>query len=241
MLFNSIEFAIFLPLVFIVYWHIVNNNINLQNIFIIFSSYIFYGCWNWRFLSLIIISSATDYIIGQAIYKSNCISRKKQLLLISVFINLGILSVFKYYNFFLESFAGIFSLFNFSLDVRPLTIILPIGISFYTFQTLSYTFDIYKGNCKPTENIFSFFAFVSFFPQLVAGPIERAQNLLPQFYSKRVFNYKLAVDGCRQILLGFFKKVVIADNCAVHVNYIFDNYNILDGSTLLLGAFYFAF
>ena len=241
MLFNSIDFAIFLPVVFIIYWFVVNKNLALQNLMILIASYVFYGWWDWRFLSLIFISSITDYAIGIGLDKSKSEKKRKLLLSISLLINIGLLGFFKYFNFFIDSFIDLFSTFGFSINARSLSIILPVGISFYTFQTLSYTIDIYRSKIKPTKDIIAFFAFVSFFPQLVAGPIERAANLLPQFKEKRFFEYDKAVDGLRQILWGLFKKIVIADSCAKNVDLIFANYNTLSGSILFLGTIYFAF
>ena len=241
MLFNSIDFAIFLPVVFIIYWFVVNKNLALQNLMILIASYVFYGWWDWRFLSLIFISSITDYAIGIGLDKSKSKKKRKLLLSISLLINIGLLGFFKYFNFFIDSFIDLFSTFGFSINARSLSIILPVGISFYTFQTLSYTIDIYRSKIKPTKDIIAFFAFVSFFPQLVAGPIERAANLLPQFKEKRFFEYDKAVDGLRQILWGLFKKIVIADSCAKNVDLIFANYNTLSGSILFLGTIYFAF
>jgi alginate O-acetyltransferase complex protein AlgI len=241
MLFNSIDFALFLPVVFILYWFIVGRNLKVQNFLIVIASYVFYGWWNWRFLSLIIFSSMVDYLVGIGLSKQENKNKRKLLLLTSIFINIGFLGFFKYYNFFAESFADAFTLFGKHFEPNRLNIILPVGISFYTFQTLSYTIDVYKRNLQPTKDIIAFFAFVSFFPQLVAGPIERATNLLPQFYKKRQFEYDKAVDGMRQILCGLFKKIVIADNCATFTNEIFGNYTDYSGSTLLLGAIFFAF
>ncbi len=241
MLFNSIEFAIFLPIIFILYWFGAKKNLKIQNTLLIIASYFFYGWWDWRFLSLIIFSSFVDYLVGIGLSKNKTHKKRKILLLTSIFINLGFLGVFKYFNFFAESFADAFTLLGQSIEPTRLNIILPVGISFYTFQTLSYSIDIYKKKLEPTKDIIAFFAFVSFFPQLVAGPIERATNLLPQFYRKRKFEYNKAVDGMRQILWGLFKKVVIADNAAGYVNDIFTNYTDYSGVTLLLGGVFFAF
>lgn len=182
-----------------------------------FASYLFYGWWDWRFLSLIIFSSLVDFLVGLGLAKEENIRKRKMLLLFSIFINIGFLAFFKYYNFFLNSFVDTFSFFGNPINGSSLNIILPVGISFYTFQSLSYSIDVFKRKLEPTKDIISFFAFVSFFPQLVAGPIERAKNLLPQFYVKRDFNYSKAVDGLRQILWGLFKKIVIADNCAIYL------------------------
>ncbi len=240
MLFNSIDFAIFLPIVFALYW-LLKDHLKLQNLFVVFASYVFYGWWDWRFLSLILFSTLVDYLVGIKLENSSSKKARKALLFLSLVTNLGLLGFFKYYNFFLDNFTAAFSFFGTPINGDSLDIVLPVGISFYTFQTLSYTIDIYRNNLKPTRDFISFAAFVSFFPQLVAGPIERAVHLLPQFFKKRVFNYGLAVDGCRQILWGLFKKVVIADNCAYYVNMIFDNPGQHSGSTLLLGSVLFAF
>lgn len=241
MLFNSIDFAIFLPVVFLLYWFVANRNLKLQNSLIVAASYLFYGWWDWRFLSLIIFSTVVDYSVGLRLSKEEA-QRKRQILLwTSILVNLGFLGFFKYYNFFLDNFITAFSFFGMEIKPNSLNIILPVGISFYTFQTLSYTIDVYKRNLKPTKDIIAFSAFVSFFPQLVAGPIERATHLLPQFYKKRTFNYSKAVDGMRQILWGLFKKVVIADNCAEYANLIFNNSADYSGSTLVLGALFFTF
>ncbi len=241
MLFNSIDFAIFLPLVFLIYWLIGAKNVKKQNLFLIFSSYLFYAWWDWRFLVLILFSTLVDFSIGKKIDQTSLKAIKKQLLLVSLFVNLGLLGVFKYFNFFVENFTQVFSFFGQNFESSSLNIILPVGISFYTFQTLSYTIDIYRDKIKPTNDLISFGVFVSFFPQLVAGPIERASNLLPQFLNKRNFNYESAKDGLRQILWGLFKKVVIADNCATYVNIIFNNPENYNGSTLFLGGVLFAF
>ena len=206
MLFNSIDFAIFLPIVFLLYWFVVNKNLKLQNLLIIVSSYIFYGWWDWRFLSLILFSTIIDFSVGYFLKNEERKARRKALLLTSILVNLGFLGFFKYYNFFIENFITAFSFLGTEIKPNSLNIILPVGISFYTFQTLSYTIDVYKKKLEPTKDFLAFSAFVSFFPQLVAGPIERATNLLPQFYKNRVFNYNKAVDGLRQILWGLFKK-----------------------------------
>jgi alginate O-acetyltransferase complex protein AlgI len=240
MLFNSIEFGVFLPIVFFLYW-LLKNNLQMQNGLVLLASYFFYGWWDWRFLALITFSSLVDFYIGQGLAKVQSQGKRRALLLISLSVNLGLLAYFKYYNFFLENFVQAFTFLGYELRADRLNIILPVGISFYTFQTLSYTIDIFKKKIKPTNNILSFFAFVSFFPQLVAGPIERAANLLPQFHRPRIFQYHKAVDGLRQILWGLFKKVVIADNCAEYANLIFDNSTDYSGSTLLLGAIFFSF
>ncbi len=200
MLFNSIDFAIFLPLVFIGYWFLVNKNLKLQNLFIVVSSYVFYGWWDWRFLSLILFSTIVDYTIGLTLAKEETRKKRKLLLWISILVNLGFLGFFKYYNFFLDNFITAFTFFGTEIKANSLHIILPVGISFYTFQTLSYTIDVYRKKLEPTKDIVAFSAFVSFFPQLVAGPIERATHLLPQFYARRTFDKNKATDGLRQIL-----------------------------------------
>lgn len=239
MVFNSLEFAIFLPIVFIVYWLVNSKRIRTQNVFLILASYLFYGWWDWRFLILIAFSTVLDYLMGLLIDGHPKGLRRKFYLWMSVGFNLGLLGVFKYYNFFVENFVEAFSLLGLKLNLYTLNIILPVGISFYTFQTMSYTIDVYKGRISSTRNFIAFAAFVSFFPQLVAGPIERAAKLLPQFIQRRVFDYKKAVDGLRQVLWGLFKKVVIADNCAEIVNPIFDNPSVYSGSVLMAGAFFF--
>lgn len=241
MLFNSIDFAIFLPIVFAAYWLVGKKQITIQNLVILVASYVFYGWWDWRFLSLIFISSLADYLIGIQLKSESREPGRKLFLSISLLLNLGMLGFFKYFNFFVDNFVEAFSFFGMSISPVSLQIILPVGISFYTFQTLSYTIDVYRRKLEPTTDVVAFFAYVSFFPQLVAGPIERATNLIPQFTRERTFEYKKAVDGGRQILWGLFKKMVIADNCAMIVNQIFDNYEDHTGSTLLLGGILFAF
>ncbi len=241
MLFNSIDFAIFLPIVFVLYWFVAKKDLRYQNILIVLASYFFYGMWDYRFLALIIFSTLVDYTLGRQMAKTDGKDTRKILLWTSILVNLGFLGFFKYYNFFLDNFVDLFTFFGQPISVRSLNIVLPVGISFYTFQTLSYTIDVYRKNLEPTKDFIAFAAFVSFFPQLVAGPIERATNLLPQFKSERVFEYTKAVDGLRQILWGLFKKMVIADNAAKFANIIFDNSEGYSGSTLLLGGVFFAF
>jgi len=240
MLFNSLDFAIFLPIVFIVYW-LTNKNLKLQNFIIVVSSFLFYGWWDWRFLFLMVTSASVDFVVGILLSKQDDIKKRKGLLILSIFVNLGILAFFKYFNFFAENFVSVFSLLGTKFNPITLKIVLPVGISFYTFQALSYTIDVYNKKLEPTKNIISYFAFISFFPQLVAGPIERATNLLPQFYQKRIFDYKNSINGMRQILWGLFKKVVIADNCAELANQIFNNSQDYSGYSLLLGALFFSF
>ena len=241
MLFNSLEFALFLPVVFALYWTVMQRNLGLQNIFIVFVSYIFYGWWDWRFLSLIIFSSLVDFWIGRKIADSDKPKTRKILLQISLAVNLGLLGIFKYYDFFVTEFVAAFGSLGITLQPLTLHIILPVGISFYTFQTLSYTIDVYRKKIAAVQDWKVFFAYVSFFPQLVAGPIERATNLIPQFQKKRIFEYSQGKDGMRQILWGLFKKIVIADNCAPLVTEIFDNYQQFGAVTLALGAILFAF
>lgn len=241
MFFNSLDFAIFLPIVFLLYWFVAAKNLKFQNSLIVFASYFFYGWWDWRFLFLIAFSTLIDFTVGIQLSKEKNLSKRKLWLWLSILVNLGFLGFFKYYNFFLENFIEAFSFFGMQIKANSLHLILPVGISFYTFQTLSYSIDVYKNKLKATTKFIDFAAFVSFFPQLVAGPIERATHLLPQFQKQRTFNYSKAVDGMRQILWGLFKKIVIADNCAEFANQIFNNSADLNGSTLLLGAIFFSF
>lgn len=241
MLFNSIDFLFFLPIVFVVYWGVFRNNYQYQNGSIVLASYIFYGWWDVRFLALIVFSSVLDFGIGLKIDQTKNTKIKKRWLWLSLSANLGILGFFKYYNFFIDSFVQGFTFFGISLETTHMQIILPVGISFYTFQTLSYTIDIFRNQLKPTRNIVAFLAFVSFFPQLVAGPIERARHLLPQFHKKRTFNYSESVDGLKQFLWGLFKKVVIADSCAEMADWAFAHADTYSGSSLYLGAIFFAF
>ena len=240
MIFNSLDFAIFLPIVFLLYWFVFKN-LRAQNVLIVVASYVFYGWWDWRFLFLIAFSTLVDYLVGISLEREGSPQKRKGLLWISILVNLGFLGFFKYYNFFLDNFIASFSFFGMEIQANSLNIILPVGISFYTFQTLSYSIDVYRRKLPATKDFVAFSAFVSFFPQLVAGPIERASNLLPQFQKKRSFDYRLAVDGVRQILWGLFKKIVIADNCALYANEIFNNSAEYNGSTLFFGALFFAF
>ena len=241
MSFNSIDFAVFLTIVFILYWTIARNSLIRQNIVLLVASYFFYGWWDWRLLFLIVFISTFNYFSGIGISKQKKEHQRKYLLILSLFINLGILGFFKYYNFFIENLSGIFSIFGNPLNISTLNILLPIGISFYTFQNISYIIDVYREEILPEKNILIFFNLVAFFPKLVTGPIEKSSNILPQFNKKRVFDYNLSVDGLRQILWGIFKKIVIADNCAFFVNEIFNNTSYYPGSTLLLGVFLFSF
>jgi D-alanyl-lipoteichoic acid acyltransferase DltB (MBOAT superfamily) len=245
MLFNSIQFAIFLPIVFLLYWFVFDrfiskseHQLKLQNAFVVVASYVFYGWWDWRFLLLIAFTSFCSWGSGLLIGKAESTKKAKTWMWLNIILNLGILATFKYYDFFVTEFA---QLFHISDEGLLLKVILPVGISFYTFQALSYSIDVYRGKMEPTKDIVAFFAFISFFPQLVAGPIERATNLLPQFLKRREFDYDAAVDGMRQILWGLFKKIVVADNCAVYVNQVFSTYTEQSGSTLLIAAILFTF
>ncbi|MFT7347005.1 MAG: alginate O-acetyltransferase complex protein AlgI, partial [Cryomorphaceae bacterium] len=242
MLFNSFQFMVFLVIAFSAYWLFFHRQRALRNVFLLAASYVFYGWWDYRFLGLIAFSTAVDFLIGQYIHHSEKSLNRKLLLATSLLVNLGLLAYFKYANFFIESFAdfsqGVLGL---EANMSSLAIILPVGISFYTFQTLSYTIDIYRKRLDPTNNIVEFAAFVSFFPQLVAGPIERASNLLPQFKEKKKFRYEDGSEGMRLIVWGLFKKTVIADNCAPYVNEIFSSYQDQPAAVLFMGAILFAF
>ena len=241
MFFNSFHFAVFFIGVFFLYWFVFNKKLKIQNLFLVFCSYFFYACWDWRFLFLLIFSTFLDYFSGIQIARVSKKTQKKFWLILSVGLNLGFLGFFKYYNFFVESFAELLQAIGFTPHLTTLNIILPVGISFYTFHGLSYVFDIYYDRIKPTYNWVDYTLFVSFFPLLVAGPIERATHLLPQVQKERVFNYQKTVDGLKQILWGLIKKMVIADNCAEQVNVIFANHETMSGSTLAMGAILFAF
>ena len=241
MLFNSLNFAIFLPIVFILYWFATKGKLRLQNILLLVSSYFFYACWDWRFMFLLIFSTLLDYFTGIKIYEATNKKEKSFWLWTSIIVNLGFLGVFKYYNFFASSLANGLQILGFKANLGSLQLILPVGISFYTFHGLSYVIDLYKNRIKPERNFIDYSVFVSFFPLLVAGPIERATHLLPQILKKREFDYAKAVDGLRQILWGLFKKIVIADNCAAYANTIFNNSEDYSGSTLVLGAIFFTF
>ena len=241
MLFNSFEFLIFLPAVFLLYWYLCRTR-KQQNFLIVIVSYVFYGWWDWRFLLLIAFTSLCSYGSGFAIERhEGRRSAQKYISAGNIILNLLILGVFKYYNFFAESFAGLFRGLGYQMDLVTLNVVLPVGISFYTFQALSYSIDVYQGKIKPTKDIVQFFAYISFFPQLVAGPIERATNLLPQFEKQRLFDYAQVVDGLRQMLWGFFKKVVVADICAYYVNQNWDYYEELPGLMLIELAVLFTF
>ncbi|WP_278380754.1 MBOAT family O-acyltransferase [Chryseobacterium arthrosphaerae] len=241
MLFNSIGFAIFLPVVFLLYWLVTNKNLRLQNILLLLASYYFYACWDWRFLFLLMFSTLLDYCTGLKMQEAENQKGKRFWFWLSITINLGFLGVFKYYNFFAQSFAEAISHVGLQVNPWTLQVILPVGISFYTFHGLSYVIDVYKDRIRAESNFVDYAVFVSFFPLLVAGPIERATHLLPQIKKRRTFNYTQAVDGLRQILWGLFKKIVIADNCAEFANQIFNSSADQSGSTLALGAVLFAF
>ena len=240
MLFNSLEYTVFLPVVFLLYWFVFNRNVKWQNLFVLVASYVFYGWWDWRFLGLIVFTSLCTYASGLLIDKYRDTPRKAKLVsALNIVVNLLILGVFKYFDFFATSFASAF--LGGKTDGLLLKLVLPVGISFYTFKALSYSIDVYRGKLEPTRDIVQFFAFVAFFPQLLAGPIDRATNLLPQFAKPRTFKYEEGVDGMRQILWGLFKKMVIADNCALYVDQIFSSYQTQSGSTLLLAAILYTF
>ncbi|SFT89592.1 D-alanyl-lipoteichoic acid acyltransferase DltB, MBOAT superfamily [Algoriphagus locisalis] len=241
MLFNSIDFLIFLPLVFLVYWLIPAKKVWLQNILILVASYVFYGWWDWRFLFLILFSTLVDFFVGRGLSKELRVGRRKLLLWISLSVNLGFLGFFKYYNFFVDSFADAFTLMGMAFQGTSLQVILPVGISFYTFQTLSYSIDVYKRKLQPTSDFIAFSSFVSFFPQLVAGPIERASHLLPQFYTPRKLTYQLMASGLKLIIMGFFMKLVVADRAAIYVNAVYNHVPNHQGITFVAATLMFAF
>lgn len=246
MLFNSLEFLLFLPIVFLIYWAIGRYTrqtirLKIQNLFVIIASYIFYGWWDWKFLGLIILATGTAFTCGLLLDRFRHKTARKAVVWANLAVSLGILGTYKYYNFFAENFSHLLSLAGIETGWVTLQLVLPVGISFYTFQTLAYTIDVYRGTIRATHDGIAFFAFISFFPQLVAGPIERADNLLPQFLKNRTFDYTSAVDGMRQILWGLFKKVVVADNCGIIVDRVFDNYHDVGSLNLLVGAVMFSF
>ncbi|MDP5200673.1 MBOAT family protein [Flavobacterium sp. DG2-3] len=241
MFFNSLAFAIFLPIVFFLYWFVFNKNKSTQNALLIVASYYFYSCWDWRFLFLLVFSTFLDYFTGIQIEKSDSDKGRKFWFWLSILVNLGFLGIFKYYNFFASSFAEMFTSFRFKASPILLDVILPVGISFYTFHGLSYVIDIYYKRIKAEYNFIDYSLFVSYFPLLVAGPIERATHLLPELKEKREFDFEKAKQGVCQIVWGLVKKVVIADTCAVYANAIFDHYQSMNSLSLILGAIYFAF
>lgn len=241
MLFNSFEFLVFLPIVFLLYWFVFRTR-KWQNLLVVVASYTFYGWWDWRFLFLIALTSICSFASGWLIehYEGHR-QRQRWVSAANIVLNLGILGVFKYYNFFVENLDALLRSLGWQLDWVTINILLPVGISFYTFQALSYTIDVYQKKLPATHDVVEFFAYISFFPQLVAGPIERATNLLPQFQRQRTFDYTQAVDGMRQMLWGFLKKLVIADNCATLVNEYWNQYDALPGMTLFLLGVLFTF
>jgi alginate O-acetyltransferase complex protein AlgI len=241
MLFNSLGYAIFLPIVFFIYWFVTNKNLMVQNAFLLAASYFFYACWDWRFLFLLMFSTLLDFYTGIKIAQNEKRSRRLFWFWLSISVNLGFLGVFKYYNFFAASFAEAVKHAGFQVNPWTLKVILPVGISFYTFHGLSYVIDIYKKRIEPERNFIDYGLFVSFFPLLVAGPIERATHLLPQIKRQRTFDYNRAVDGLKQILWGLFKKIVIADTCAAYVNTVFNDPSNMPGSAHVLAAVFFAF
>ncbi len=241
MLFDTLGFAFFLSVVFLLYWFVANKSLSNQNTLLLVSSYFFYSCWDWKFLSLLLLSTLIDYLIGLKIHKKENNSGRKFWLVLSIVINLSLLCTFKYYNFFISSFNELMTALKIQANLSTLNLILPIGISFYTFHGLSYVIDIYNRKTEPDSNFINYAVFVSFFPLLVAGPIERATHLLPQIQKERKFDYGKAVDGLRQILWGLFKKIVISNQCSIYSNIIFNNPSIFSGSTLLMGAVIFAF
>ena len=241
MLFNSTTFLIFLVIIFLIFWKATSYSVSFGKIILLLGSYIFYGWWDWRFLILIIISSATDFFIGNQIFKADKIRKRKLLLIASLVLNLGMLFFFKYFNFFIESFKALFAPFTNTGEWSTLNIILPVGISFYTFQTLSYTIDIYNRKTEPASSALTFFTFVAFFPQLVAGPIERARNLIPQFETKRVFSFDQGTSGLKLILWGLFKKMVIADQLAEIVNAVYASPERFNGTGIILTTILFGF
>jgi D-alanyl-lipoteichoic acid acyltransferase DltB (MBOAT superfamily) len=240
MLFNSIEFLLFIPIVYILYWFILKSNLRWQNILVLVSSYLFYGWWSWKFMLLLVLSTCIDFIYGFYVASPNR-KRAKIFLYLSILNNLGILGIFKYYNFFVTQFQQGIELFGLHTNLSLLNVALPIGISFYTFHGMSYVFDIYRGKQKPVSSFVEYAVFVSFFPLLVAGPIERATHLLPQVQNRRLFNYSQSVQGCRLILWGMFKKIVIADSLASIANEMFSNYQNHNSISLIIGAIAFSF
>ena len=241
MLFNSLSFLLFLPIVFSLYWWVNKKSLQLQNSLLLLASYFFYTCWDWRFLFLLLFSTVLDYFTGIKMAEAKNQGNKKFWFWLSIIVNLGFLGIFKYYNFFVDSFAEALSGLGIQANFWTLQVIMPVGISFYTFHGLSYVIDIYKGRIQPERNWITYSLFVAYFPLLVAGPIERATHLLPQIKKRRFFDYTKAMDGVHQIIWGLFKKVVIADNCALYANDIFDHYESMNSLSLLLGVLYFSF
>jgi alginate O-acetyltransferase complex protein AlgI len=240
MLFNSIEFAIFLPIVFLLYWFVVNKNLNLQNVLLLIASYSFYGWWDWRFLFLLFSISVFNFYIGIKIDKNETDTIRKKWLILGLIINIGVLGIFKYYNFFINSFIDLASLIGYNLPKSTTKIILPLGISFYMFLSMSYIIDIYKKILNADRNIIHILLTLSFFPIILAGPIQRPISLLPQIRNRRDFTYSQALDGLRQLLWGLFVKIAIADKLAYHADNIFLNSSDYHGSTLLIGAIFYS-
>ncbi|XLS30789.1 MBOAT family O-acyltransferase [Flavobacteriaceae bacterium M23B6Z8] len=241
MIFNSLAFLIFFPVVFFIYWSIPARFVRVQNILLLVASYFFYGWWDWRFLSLIAFSTIVDYFLGIAIHRQEEPKKRKFFLLLSLCTNLGLLGFFKYFNFFIDSWVSAWNAVGYDMQYSTLNIILPVGISFYTFQTMSYSIDIYRKELTPTRNFIAFATFVSLFPQLVAGPIERASNLIPQILVKRGWNYERFKDGVLQIAVGFFRKVVVADSIGVIIDGIYNNPEIHNASSILMAIVLYSF
>jgi len=241
MLFNSLHFLIFFPIVYLLFWTLGAKSVKVQNVLVLLASYYFYASWDWRFLSLLIIITAVNYFAGLKIEESENLKRKKQILAISITFNLVCLGFFKYFNFFISSWVSLFNIFGYHMDAGTLNIILPIGISFYTFHTMSYTIDVYRGMIKPTKKILDFSCFVAFFPQLVAGPISRARDVLPQFSEARIFNFEEAMNGFVLIFWGLFKKLVVADNAGIYVSHILRAPHLYSSSNIIIVIFLYAF
>ena len=237
MVFNSLPFTVFFLVFFVLYWLVFQRNLKAQNLLILTGSYFFYAWWDWRFLSLLIGVSVLNYLLGIYIPKAGSDAKRRLLLYIGLIQGIGGLVFFKYFNFFITSFVDAFQTININLDYHTLKIILPLGISFYTFRTMSYLLDVNKGKIEPTTDWIVFFSYVSFFPSLISGPIDRGTLLIPQLEKRREFKYDQAVDGFRQILWGLFKKIVVADNCAIYTNQVFDNFDTMPASSLVLGLF----
>lgn len=241
MLFNSIDFAIFLPIVFALFWTVGRHSAKVQNWILLIASYIFYGFWDWRFLGLLAFSSAFDYFVGAELYRQTDKRKRKMFFWASVAVNLTLLGFFKYYNFFADSFVNAFSFFGQELNLGSLKVLLPVGISFYTFQSMSYAFDIYRRELEPVKDIVPFMTFVAFFPHMVAGPIQRASFFLPQFLTYKQFSYDLAAKGLKIMLFGFFMKVAIADRLALYVDAVYGNVDMHNGWSYMMATLFFAF
>lgn len=239
MLFNSIDFALFLPLVFAVYWLLPKSS-KWQNALLLVASYVFYGWWDYRFLSLILFSTLVDFTLGILMARTEEKAKRKQLLYVSFVVNFGLLGFFKYFNFFEESLIDSFRFFGQELTGTHWKIILPVGISFYTFQTLSYTIDIYKQRIQPVKNITTFATFVSFFPQLVAGPIERAEKMIPQLLVSRKFSYTQAKEGAQLMVFGFFRKMVIADNLGIYIDRVWEYPEAITPQMVVIASIFFS-